>query len=505
MDHYASHLTHKQRRNRRHKSPKQRTNTEFSAHPSFQSLTSYRVYFINHTTLESTMDYLIETTKQSKIFTIDTKRDYLSDIAALLQVECTGATSVLMLFECWHLPDSNSPLFRKVCRLLSTIFDPTNEIQAWGDIYKELLPFLRFNIFSNSDIHSINSLDIQQLFREWYNRIFPHLGDCCPSKVSLQDENSIYIHPTDHDLNLSLVHGQYDYSSCICSHRPYKNPNEDWALPTAVTKTFHEFLDTTYTSSPWGLGLDQALGTHIPLNLVGRKRCHEMENQKDYRRHLTNYAVNACLSITKLSVAIRNQWSREYLEQYIRHHRIYNDVIDIHRNKNLSILPTLPVVKDQLHVSDVGHNRQPITDYEPISDDELPPITTTIATIPILESAVDSEVTSKKEQVRNNHRKKKRSQAAIHRRCQQRNAIKRAHRHDFDIVRTVYRSFKIQQIEQILDNLHVRRRHCHIRRHYQLHIGLHSSEDQIRYDQLLNNQYFTKIHFDAEFGRTSLS
>jgi predicted transposase YbfD/YdcC len=457
--------------------------------------------------LESTMEYLIEKAKQSKIFTIDTKRDYLSDIAALIQVECTGDTSVLMLFECWHLPDSNSYLFRQVCRLFSTILDPTNEIQAWGDIHKELLPFLRFNIFSKGDIHPIHSLDIQQLFREWYNRIFPHLGDCCPSDVSLQAENSISIHPTDYDLNLSLVHEQYDYSSCVCPHRPYKNPNEDWTLHTAVTKTFQESLDTTYISSPWGLGLDQALGTYIPLELVGRKRYHEMENQKDYRRQLINHAVNDCLSITKLSVAIRNQWSSEHLKQYIQHHRVYNDVIDIHRDKNLSILPTLPDVRDQLHVhvSDVDHNRHQINDYEPISDDELPHITTTIATSPIHESPVDSEMSSKKEPVINNDRKKKRSQEAIHRRCKKRNAIRRAHRHDFDIVRTVYRSFKIQQVEQVLDNLHIRRRHCHIRRRYQLHIGLHSSEDQIRYDQLLNDQYFTKMHFDAEFGSPSLS
>ncbi len=39
---------------------------------------------------------------------------------------------------------------------------------------------------------------------------------------------------------------------------------------------------------------------------------------------------------------------------------------------------------------------------------------------------------------------KKRSQEAIRRRCKNRNAVRRTHRHDFDIIRNVYRLFKIQ-------------------------------------------------------------
>ncbi len=37
---------------------------------------------------------------------------------------------------------------------------------------------------------------------------------------------------------------------------------------------------------------------------------------------------------------------------------------------------------------------------------------------------------------------------------------------------------QIQQIEQILNHLHI------LRRHYRLHIGCHSREDQIRYDRI---------------------
>ncbi len=101
--------------------------------------------------------------------------------------------------------------------------------------------------------------------------------------------------------------------------------------------------------------------------------------------------------------------------------------------------------------------------------------------------------------------KKKRSQPAIRRRCQKRNAAKRAHRHDFNIIRTVHPCFKIQQVQQVLDNLHIRRRHCHIRRHYQLHIGFHSYADQVRYNNLLDTNYFSKSHYDQVFGSQSSS
>jgi hypothetical protein len=356
-----------------------------------------------------------------------------------------------------------------------------------------------------TELQHIHSRDIQQLFREWYNGIFPHSGNCCPSEVPVPDEDSIYIHPNAYDLNLSLVHEQYDYSSCLCPHRPYKNPNEDWALQTAIAKTFQEFLDITYTTSPWGLGLDRSLGTNIPSDLVGRERYQQMQQETQYRCQLINSAVHDCLAVTQLSIAIRHEWSRQQLEGYIQQHHIHHNAPGIQPTSNVLVTqPLLPMTNQSTDLV-VIHHPEPSNDYEPISDDEVPPSTHTSAPIsPSTSSNIDSSTTTE-QQVIPVVQHKQRSQEAIRRRCRKRNIIKRVHRHDFDIIRTIYPRFKIQQVEQVLDNLNIRRRHCHIRRHYQLHIGVHSPEDQLRYDHLLENQYFTKKHYDQEFGCLSSS
>jgi len=142
------------------------TSIQPNGYSPFQSFTPFKIYHINHHTLESTMIILLEQAKRSKIFTIDTKHDSVSDVPALIQVECIGNTSIIILFDCWHLPDPQSPLFHQISHLVSVIFDPTKEIQAWGNIQQLLLPFIRFNVFSITHLQHAHAFDLRQLFRE---------------------------------------------------------------------------------------------------------------------------------------------------------------------------------------------------------------------------------------------------------------------------------------------------------------------------------------------------
>jgi hypothetical protein len=493
-------LTTNQHRNLRHRLSKESQNAEFRINPPFPSLTSYKTYFVNYTTLESTLEYLIELAKETKIFTIDTKTDYSSTLPALIQIACVGDQSAVILVECWYLPAPHSYLFLQICRLFITIFDPTKELQAWGDLTTELTSFVRFNFFSTSDIQHIQSVDIQNLFRKWYNGIFPHSEDCCPSEVSNLHEDSIYLHPTAFDLNLSSLNERYDYLTCTCPHRPFKNPNETWTLQMAVDKAFNEHLDDTHALCPWGLGLDISLGKHIPEHLIGRERYMEIEQQKNYRDTLLQYAIHDCLLVTKLSVAIRHQWSNRDLEHYIQRGHLYNHQSDVANNEILSHIQVLPTNHDHLHAPNICTDSFTTNDYEPISDDDVADIIQTVTTVSVVPSLTATPPTINNEHVFSVRRKQQRSQAAVRRRCHNRNVAKRAHRHDFDIIRTVYRRFKIQQVEQVLNHLSIRHRHIHIRRNYQLHVGLHSYDDQVRYNHILNKQYFTQAHYDEEFG-----
>jgi hypothetical protein len=84
-------------------------------------------------------------------------------------------------------------------------------------------------------------------------------------------------------------------------------------------------------------------------------------------------------------------------------------------------------------------------------------------------------------------------------------AARRARKQAFIIIREVYRGFKIPQIEQILNKLQIPRQSCYFGQHRQLYIVCHSPTDKIRYNDLLDDQYFTKFFYDQVFGSTSLS
>jgi hypothetical protein len=273
----------------------------------------------------------------------------------------------------------------------------------------------------------------------------------------------------------------------------------------AVNVVLKEFLDETFVLSPWNIGLDLALSTYIPNNLVGQPRYMEIKKQKQYRSQLIDWAVLNCLFITKLSVAIRHQWSKPELERYLQLGHIDDDQSDV-LNKEISIITQQVSVNDAA-LSDRCHTTSHYTfdDLEPISDDDIMDVIHSATPVSVVPSSIDTTLKLPQRRIVIVKNKKKRSQAAIHRRCQKRNAIRRIHRHDFNIIRTIYHHFTIQQIEQVLNHLHIRRRHCYIHRHYQLHIGCHSHEDQIRYDNIIDDQYFTKSHYDRVFGYISSS
>ncbi|CAK9188724.1 unnamed protein product [Sphagnum troendelagicum] len=130
-------------------------------------------------------------------------------------------------------------------------------------------------------------------------------------------------------------------------------------------------------------------------------------------------------------------------------------------------------------------------------------MTTEQLVVSILESRnpMDNEPQYEQQIVNIDPVKNKRSCEAINRRGRKHNTNRRKHRHDYDIIRTIDPRFRVKQIEQILDDLHLRYRHCHIRRHYQLHIGVNSQEDQTQYERLLHKKFFTKERYDELFGQ----
>ena len=122
----------------------------------------------------------------------------------------------VMLFDTRHLPGRNRQSFYLVELLLKMIFHHTNTLHGWNLNKQHFDGLVRAGYFSQTEIDQITITDLQDRFKQWYNRTYKHKEDC-PVQA---DE----IHDAD--------------PSCICSSRPYKNRSDKWSITSAYKSIF---------------------------------------------------------------------------------------------------------------------------------------------------------------------------------------------------------------------------------------------------------------------------
>ncbi len=73
-------------------------------------------------------------------------------------------------------------------------------------------------------------------------------------------------------------------------------------------RQFREFLDKSRIKSNWGQC----------LSLIGNVHQYAMVNKKmkQTRAHLINYATNDCLAVTKLTMVVELNWTKEQLQRF---------------------------------------------------------------------------------------------------------------------------------------------------------------------------------------------
>lgn len=257
---------------RKNRNSRQRQlNTKFSVLPTFLPFTDCQIYLVNHLTSPMLLQDLIQLAKQTTRFTIDTEYDYVTHQPALLQIQFIHVQSIVLLFEACHLPHSSSPLFWLISALLKIIFEPTNVLVSWGNLFIELPPFADCRLLSHQLIDHMTTINVQGEFKQWYNEHFPHT------------------------CGLPALHT--DSPLCTCEHRPMKHINNQWSLQGAIAYTFSEFLDKSLTKSNWS----RSLGCYSNFYQYSL-----MVNQEPKERHerLVLYAVNDCLAVTKLMMTL---------------------------------------------------------------------------------------------------------------------------------------------------------------------------------------------------------
>jgi hypothetical protein len=230
-------------------------------------------YFINKKTTEPTLHQLIQAATSSSEFTIDTESmnvrfEKNKPVLIQIQIILPYNLSLIILVECYHLPDDNTNYFKLIKHLFEIFFSPGKIIYIWGN-KNELDPFVEFKLFSNEQLRSIKPINLQQQFKLFWNERHPHQNRSSTSTDISQED-------------------------CICERCIGKNPTEPWSIQDSIAFSFKEYLPKILTREKFYLGLDPNL---FRLD----------HDEKQYRQELTNYALNDCAAMQRILIEMKNK------------------------------------------------------------------------------------------------------------------------------------------------------------------------------------------------------
>jgi hypothetical protein len=290
--------TSQQRQNQQRKNQeKYRHNQQLSQLPKFTTKRPYETIFINYMTPSFALIRLIELARQTPVFAMDTENDAGSTQPALIQMQLIPfehddhddgsldkhTKTTVIIFEMCHLPSTTSPIYIFIERLFKTIFQCDKIIFSWSDGSEELSKFTIYSIFQSIPYRNPRHVNVQAIFKMWYNDTHPHVSDCIMSSYP------------------NLI----DDPQCSCAHRPYKNAGNKWSLQLAISKIFGQFLDKSMTVNNWGIGLDRRLYENWQLNALNYNITSCLTDEEEQRRQqFVQYVVDDCLALTKLAIQI---------------------------------------------------------------------------------------------------------------------------------------------------------------------------------------------------------
>lgn len=414
----------------------------------------YQHYHIHHETPVDTLNHLIDYATSIKHYSIDTE-DQLQpppqpSKGALIQIEFINMNyqSIVVLIETLRLPPEDSQLFIKIKELCDIVFSNNNTIYSWGSFEKEMGKFYEFKLLNHQTIDDIISINIQNRFKDWFNRNNP---------------TSPYIKIKS---------------------------NETYSLQSAIYLCFNEWLDKRMTFADWGYGVDTQL-----TMFIGRQR-QLTEEEINIKQLMVLYAVHDCFAVSKLAYRVLSpdelpssptttyeqastqsdddQMGRidekepirlcsindkEEIAVHIQNEwELNDDVIDSYELEH----DTQLMVHENYNIMDGLENISEVEGEG--SDERIPPL--------------DKYILNKKPLSK----------------TQRNNRKKRMNRYRFEVIRRIYYAFTITKIKLILTSMNIYWVNINLYRNI-LFIGLKNNHVRLQVENLLHQGIFTREHF----------
>ena len=244
---------------------------KFSSLYPFQPLKKPIVHILNRFTIFTNAVSLLDQTKETVIFSIYTQRDHQTNQVSYIVIEMQQLEQInssVLVIDLMNIPHEETIAFNVIKFLLLHVFESKNKCFIWNDDQlHDLYALVDHKYLSKIILESIQIIQLESLFKQWYNKTYPNCKECFMQGNSM--DNWIF---------------------CPCLFPFYKTINDKWTVLEALWYTFNE---CTYT-------IDEKI-----LNISRTIQC----------------LVNHCMIITKLALVIELNWTHAQLYQFNKYHR----------------------------------------------------------------------------------------------------------------------------------------------------------------------------------------
>ncbi len=356
----------------------------------------YIPYFINRTTTEKTLKSIIKSAQSSTEITLDTESVNIfrqRNMPAIIQFQLIFSyhSSMVVLVEMQHLHREINPCFNLIQELFNIILSEEKSMFIWGS-NEELIPFIKFNVFTSEQIKSMRYCNLQADFKRYWSQHHPHRSSNTTNE------------------------------SCLCEVCLKHGRAHLWGLQESVSKELHEYLPKTLTNERFNIGLDQKLHSN-----------EEYDNE--YCQQLSIYAMNDVLSMQKIIYRMKQQHFQ------FKFHSTLNDIHGQERILDLELISEES--EDEIFLSNITSKNQIITTNEPVNnriEDEQEEV-----------GVVNGKSNQNNEQQTTLTKEEKRK---IHNRSCTRKQRARYYRHEI-VYHNIDRRFRTRKIKRILRQFNV--------------------------------------------------
>lgn len=194
----------------------------------FRSSQSYDLIHIRPSTTTPVLDEITFHLRSGRKYIMTSKPNIENGGKMLLYIHASLPTrSLIIVIDYDHERDANTTYAATLHNIFRLIFERSKFVLGWGDLRVHLQSYLEFRLFSDTRLIELYPINLQEMFRDWYN----HWS-------------------TRSDVSMVMDESKMKFDHCSCEHCPkICKTFYSWSLSEAIGFCFNEYFDDHHSGT----------------------------------------------------------------------------------------------------------------------------------------------------------------------------------------------------------------------------------------------------------------